>query len=47
MMIIIGEQEVKNNTLAVRVHGIGDKGVMSKEDYLKFYDKALKESKPE
>ena len=34
-MLILGEKEVAENTVAVRKHGEGDQGIMSVEDFAK------------
>lgn len=44
IMLIIGEKEMNSNNLSVRVHGDGDKGVMSKEVFIDFFQTKLDES---
>ena len=34
-MLVLGEKEVAENTVAVRKHGEGDQGVMSVEEFAK------------
>jgi len=40
-LIIIGEKEVTNNTISVRKHGEGDKGIMKLEDFILSLNKEI------
>jgi len=40
-LIIIGEKEVANNTISVRKHGEGDKGIMKLEDFILSLNKEI------
>ena len=40
-MLILGEKEVTDNTVAVRKHGEGDKGVMAVEDFAKMINEEV------
>jgi len=42
-MLIVGEEEEKNNTVSVRIHGEGDKGKMSIDEFVSFFNQKLKE----
>lgn len=44
-MLIVGEQEVENGTLAVRKHREGDLGVMKTEEFIKLVQYAEEQSK--
>jgi len=41
LMIIIGEKEIQNDTLSVRVHREGDKGTLSLQEFHDFFNKTL------
>ena len=41
LMIIIGEKEIQNDTLSVRVHREGDKGTLSLQEFHNFFNKKL------
>lgn len=43
-MVIVGEQEAKDNTIAVRKHGEGDLGVMSVEAFTDLINNEIKET---
>jgi threonyl-tRNA synthetase len=40
-MLILGEKEVADNTVAVRKHGEGDKGVMPVEEFAKMINEEV------
>lgn len=41
IMLIIGEQEVENGQVAVRIQGDGDKGAMSIEDFIAYFQELV------
>lgn len=43
IMLIVGEQEAENQEVAVRVHGQGDKGKMSQQAFVEFFNDLLNE----
>lgn len=43
IMLIVGEEEKKTNTVSVRIHGEGDKGKMSIDDFVSFFKQKLAE----
>jgi len=43
-MLIVGEKEVENNTVAVRRHGSGDQGSVSLDEFLLEFNKSVEES---
>ncbi len=40
-MLIVGEEEVKNNTVSLRIQGEGDKGSMTVPEFIEFFDSRL------
>ena len=42
-LLIVGEKECENNTVAVRRQGEGDKGTMSVDDFAAFITKEVSE----
>ena len=40
-MIVLGEEEVKSGVLAIRKHGEGDLGRMTKEEFIAFVNKEI------
>ncbi|MHB1278773.1 MAG: threonine--tRNA ligase [Bacteroidia bacterium] len=45
IMLIVGENEEKDKSVSVRVHKEGDKGSMSQEEFLKFFNTLIEERK--
>lgn len=43
IMLIVGEKEVENKEVSVRLHGEGDQGSMSIEDFEMYFQRMLKE----
>ncbi|CAI8277809.1 MAG: Threonine--tRNA ligase [Bacteroidetes bacterium MED-G17] len=43
IMLIVGEEEKKTNTVSVRIHGEGDKGKMSIDEFVSFFKQKLAE----
>jgi threonyl-tRNA synthetase len=43
VMLIVGEQEVENKEVSVRLHGEGDQGSMSIEDFVAYFQRMLTE----
>ena len=43
VMLIVGEQEAENDEVAVRIHGKGDVGKFSLQDFVSYFETLLKE----
>ena len=41
-MLVIGEKEMETNSVSIRVHGQGDKGTVSVDEFINTFRKELK-----
>lgn len=44
MMLIVGEKEVESEGVSVRIQGDGDKGMLTKDDFVAFFNEEVKKS---
>ncbi|MBX7181087.1 MAG: threonine--tRNA ligase [Bacteroidia bacterium] len=44
MMLIVGEKEVESGGVSVRIQGDGDKGMLTKDDFVAFFNEEVKKS---
>jgi threonyl-tRNA synthetase len=46
-LLIVGEREVENDTVAIRKQGVGDQGAIKPEEFIRIIDKEIKEQTAE